>query len=168
MVAGVNGLCAWDACCACRARFSASKSRSTPCCGRSCPRGRVRPGLPRRARTCARSARAAHACPRTRAALPSSLRGERIDSPCHSSPEQYGGRGMANDEYTGRVVAGEGGRAHLRCHSPKQGPRSHFGRRPIAQLDAVRRSCAALLIRPTCGTHPARARFDSCRRTRKI
>ena len=102
------------------------------------------------------SARAANAHPHARAALPSSLRGERIASPCHSSPEQHGERGMANDEQMGRGVAGECGRAHQIRHCHQRGQRSQFGRRRIPQLDAVRRPRAALLTRPTCGTHPAR------------
>ena len=64
------------------------------------------------------SARAANTYPHARAALPSSLSGERIASPCHSTPEQHGERGMANDEQMGRGVAGECGRAHQigHCH----------------------------------------------------
>ena len=103
------------------------------------------------------SARAADACPCARAALQSSLSGERIALPCHSSPEQHGERGMANDEQMGRGVACECGRAHQIRHCHQRGQRSHFGRRQVAQLDAVRQLRAALLIRPSCGTCPARA-----------
>ena len=102
------------------------------------------------------SSRTANAHPHGRAALPSSLRGERIASPCHSSPEQHGKRGMANDEQMGRGVAGECRRAHQLRHCHQQGQRSHFGRRQVAQLDAVRQLRAALLVRPSCGTRPAR------------
>ena len=95
--------------------------------------------------------------PCTRAALPSSLRAERIATPCHSSPEQHDESGMANDEQMGRGVAGECWRAHQVRHCHRRGQRSRFGRRWRPQLDAVRQPCAALLTRPTYGTCPARA-----------
>ena len=49
------------------------------------------------------------------------------------------------------------GRAHQVRHCHQRGQCSHFGRRRVAHLDALRRAGAALLIRPTYGTHPARA-----------
>ena len=94
--------------------------------------------------------------PCTRAALPSSLRAERIATPCHSSPEQHDESGMANDEQMGRGVAGECWRAHQVRHCHRRGQRSRFGRRRRPQLDAVRQPCAVLLTRPTYGTCLAR------------
>ena len=119
---------------------------------------------PRRGSACRASPRLVHprsaaaaATMGTWAASASSTSTGEIALPCHSSPEQHGERGMANDEQMGRGVACECGRAHQIRHCHQRGQRRHFGRIQVAQLDAVRQLRAALFIRPSCGTCPARA-----------
>ena len=104
---------------------------------------------------CRTAAVAAASC--TRAASTSTMSIDDDALPCQCSLEQHIERGMANNEQMGRGVAGECGQAHQIRHCHQRELLSHFGRTRVARLDAVRRSCAALLIRPTCGTHPARA-----------
>ena len=73
------------------------------------------------------------------------------------APDTHGERGMVSDVQEGRGKADDGSRARLRDHLHRQSYRSRFRRRPIAQLDVHRQAGAALRIRPSCGTCPARA-----------
>ena len=120
---------------------------------------------PRRGSACRASPRLVHrrsaaaaATMGTRAASASSTSIGEIALPCHSSPEHHGERGIANDEQECSGVAGECGQAHQVRHCHQRGQWSHFGRRRVAHLDALRRPCAALLIRPSYGTRCARVR----------
>ena len=120
---------------------------------------------PRRGSACRASPRLVHprsaaaaATMGTWAASASSTSTGEIALPCHSSPEQHGERGMANDEQMGRGVACECGRAHQIRHCHQRGQRSPIGRRRRPQLDAVRQPCAALLVTLCCDPSFSRVR----------
>ena len=114
------------------------------------PRAATRLGLPSSAAAralpdCGLRSAALAANPCTCAASTSSMSIDDEALPCHSSPEQHGERGIANDEQMGRGVAGECWRAHQVRHCHRRGQRTALaeeGDRSLMLSGSLAQSCS--------------------------